>query len=142
MKVRGYVDSSYPTPAPFVRMFVVLRELQVEAALSMIVDTGASNTLILWKDIGRLGIDSSRLAGVEKEFMGIGGTITSRKTRAVVEFATEYGEAVKEEIQMFIASSPCPHPRLMLLPSVLGRDVLNRYDLTYRPRVDEVYMEK
>lgn len=142
MKIKGYIDYRYLIPAPSIRAFVVFEELQIEAALPLIIDTGASNTLILWKDIERLAIDPLRLTGEEREFLGIGGAIMSRQTRVIVEFTAGHNETVKEETKIFIASSPCPHPRLMLLPSVLGRDILNRYDLTYRPRVNEVYLEK
>lgn len=142
MKIRGYLDYRYPAPAPFVSAYVFLKELQMKAAFPLIVDTGASNTLVLWKDIERLGVDPLQLTGEQREFVGIGGAIRSRRTRAIVEFTAEHNEVVKEETQIFVASSPYPHPRLMLLPSILGRDILSGYDLTYRPRFNEVYLEK
>lgn len=142
MKIRGYIDYRYPAPAPFIRALVLFRELRIEAALSLIIDTGASNTLILWKDILRLAVDPLRVIGEEREFVGIGGAIRSKQTRAIVEFTAEHNEVVKEETQIFITSSPCPHPRLMLLPSILGRDILNKYGLIYKLRTNEVYLEK
>jgi len=74
MRVPGYVNNGYRPPAPFVAAVIYLHELNKSARLPLLLDTGASNTIILWGDVERLGIDVSRMrAG--REFSGLGGQI-------------------------------------------------------------------
>jgi hypothetical protein len=74
MRIPGYINYGYRPPAPFVAALVFLREFNKRARLPLLLDTGASNTIILWGDVERLGIDVSRMkAG--REFTGLGGQI-------------------------------------------------------------------
>lgn len=61
MKIAGYINYGYRPPAPFVTASILLKELNLKARLPLLVDTGASNTIIMWRDVERLGIDVSKL---------------------------------------------------------------------------------
>jgi len=99
--------------------------------LPLLVDTGALNTIIMWRDVERLGIDIPKLKP-EKEFSGIGGLREAKPILSTLIFRSESGQLVKEEAEAHVVTSTCPHPRLWLLPSILGRDVINRYALNYK----------
>lgn len=142
MRIRGYMNHGYRPPAPFIVATMHLRELDLEARMPFLIDTGASGTIMLWRDLGRLGIDISSLRSGEREFTGLGGLTRARSTSAVICFTTEGRTLVREAAEVFIVSSPCPSPKLKFLPSILGRDVLNEYNFNYSPGVDEVYLEK
>jgi hypothetical protein len=141
MKITGYINYGYRPPAPFVTASILLKELNLKARLPLLVDTGASNTIIMWRDVERLGIDVSKLKP-EREFSGIGGLIEAKPILSTLIFRSESGQPVKEEVEAHVVTSTCPHPRLKLLPSILGRDIINRYALNYKFENRETSLEK
>jgi len=141
MKITGYINYGYRPPAPFVTASILLKELDLKARLPLLVDTGASNMIILWRDVERLGIDVSKLKP-EREFSGIGGLVEAKPILSMLIFRSESGQLVKEEAEAYVVTGACPHPRLRLLPSILGRDVINRYALNYRFETKETSLEK
>jgi len=77
MKIRGYID--YRFHAPFIKASITLAELNTKMVLTLIIDTGSTNILILWKDLEKLKIESSKVEGIEKESSGIGGMVKARR---------------------------------------------------------------
>jgi len=51
MKIKGYINYGYRPPAPFIAVMISIKELSVEAKIPFLIDTGASSTIILWRDI-------------------------------------------------------------------------------------------
>lgn len=72
MRIPGYINYGYRPPAPFVAVATLLRQLNMRARLPLLLDTGASSTMILWGDVERLEIDVSKMKP-EREFSGLGG---------------------------------------------------------------------
>jgi len=142
MRIRGYIDHGYRPPAPFVAVTASFKELNIKANLPLLIDTGASSTMILWRDIERLKINITLIQGGDKEFTGLGGLTKAKPTLTTISFTSETRELLEEETEVFVISSPCPSRKLKLLPSILGRDVVNKYNLSYSPRTDKVYLEK
>jgi hypothetical protein len=64
----GYINYGYLPPAPFVAAAILLRQLNMRARLPLLMDTGASNTMILWGDVERLGIDVSKMKPERKSY--------------------------------------------------------------------------
>lgn len=141
MKIAGYINYGYRPPAPFITASILLKELNLKARLPLLVDTGASNTIIMWRDVERLGIDVSKLKA-EREFSGIGGLIQAKPILSTLIFKSENGQLIKEEAEAHVVTSTCPHPRLKLLPSILGRNIINRYTLNYKFEIREIFLEK
>lgn len=141
MRILGYINYGYRPPAPFVTAVIVFHQLNVEARLPFLLDTGASNTIVLWGDVKRLGIDASKLKP-ERKFSGLGGLIEAKSITSTVNFRSEKGELVEEKVEVYIVAGACPHPKLSLLPSILGRDVINRYVLNYAYETGRVCLEK
>ena len=142
MKIKGYINYGYRPPAPFIAVMVSIKELAMEAKIQFLIDTGASSTIILWRDIERLRINVTRLRMRDKEFSGLGGLTRAKPTSTTISFTSENEELVKEETEAYVVSSPCPSPKLKFLPSILGRDVINEYNLNYSPKNNKVYLEK
>ena len=142
MGIKGYINYGYRPPAPFIAVMMFFKELNLEAKLPLLIDTGASSTMILWRDVERLKINTTLLRKGDKEFTGLGGLTKAKPTLTTISFTSETGELLEEEAEVFVVSSPCPSLKLELLPSILGRNLLNKYNLTYSPRTDKVYIEK
>jgi len=141
MKIAGYINYGYRPPAPFVTASILLKELNLKARLPLLVDTGASNTIIMWRDVERLGIDVSKLKP-EREFSGIGGLIQAKPILSTLTFRSENGQLIKEEAEAHVVTGKCPHVRLKLLPSIPGRDIINRYALKYKFDTREISLEE
>jgi len=141
MKITGYINYGYRPPAPFITASIILKELDLEARLPLLIDTGASNTMLMWRDVERLGIDVSELKP-EREFSGIGGLIEAKPILSMLIFRAENGQPIRENVETHVITSPCPHPRLKLLPSILGRDMINRYVLSYNFENGKVSLER
>jgi len=120
---------------------IILHESNMSARVPLLLDTGASNTMILWGDLERLGIDVSKIKP-EREFSGLGGLIGAKPIASTVSFASDKGKLVEESVEVHVVTSTCPHPKLRLLPSILGRDIINRYVLNYSYDAGKVYLEK
>ncbi|MEM2173230.1 MAG: retropepsin-like aspartic protease [Thermoproteota archaeon] len=141
MRILGYINYGYRPPAPFLIAVIVLHELNVEARLPLLLDTGASNTVVPWGDIKRIGIDVSSLKP-ERKFSGLGGLVEAKPITSTINFRSEKGELVEEKAKVYVVTSACVHPKLDLLPSILGRDIINKYALNYNYENGEVYLEK
>lgn len=95
------------------------------------IDTGATRTTILDKDAITLGIRHLKLPKLGQPLLGIGGLVETYVVRdAALYFRTEEGVGHKEDLTELLAVK---HKRvdenIIRIPSVLGRDILNRYRL-------------
>lgn len=114
---------------PYLEGRLVLPRLQVQGDISFIVDTGADRTVLMPVDALRLGVDYTKLTG-GKPTVGVGG---------IAKMFQESGAAVFLEgsrtlhlyfIEVRIASFT---PEIADIPSLLGRDVLDRWRMHYNP---------
>lgn len=78
----------------------------------------------------------------EREFSGLGGLIGARSVASTISLRSDEGRLVEEDVEVYIITSTCPHPRLKLLPSILGRDIINKFILNYNHDAGKVYLEK
>jgi hypothetical protein len=141
VKILGYINYGYRPPAPFMAVAILLRQLNMRARIPLLLDTGASNTMILWGDVERLGIDVSKMKP-EREFSGLGGLIGAKPIASTINLRSDKGELIEENVEVHIVTSTCPHPKLKLLPSILGRDIINKYTLNYNYDAGKVYLEQ
>ena len=141
MKIQGYINYAYHPPAPFIVAAINIQKLNIKATIPFLIDTGASNTMILWGDLERLGININKIKP-QRDFSGLGGLIKATPLNSTITFITESGEAIKENLKIYIVASKCPHPKLKLLPSIMGRDLINKYKLIYNHNNKELYLER
>ncbi|MEE8185989.1 MAG: hypothetical protein V3T96_06315, partial [Thermodesulfobacteriota bacterium] len=74
VRIKGYLNHYYEPPAPFVEG-VLSSENFNHHSLDLLIDSGASATILLDKDVEALGIEVNKLKKHEKDISGIGGTI-------------------------------------------------------------------
>lgn len=114
--------------------FLVSDELNIGKPIEFLIDTGASRTTILDNDAIRLEIDYSKLGRFEGGTVGIGGVVDTYILPNVrLVFPTMdgiYEERLKEIFLLkHIIEDKYVEERIKRIPSLLGRDFLNKYTL-------------
>ena len=105
---------------------VLLPRLGKSGNVSFIFDTGADTSLLTPLDAQRIGIDYGMLEN-EALTLGVGGTSENFVESAYLAFISDealYGY----EIELHICK---PADGLMTVPSLLGRDVIDQWRVTY-----------
>ena len=149
MKLPGYIDPSFAPPAPSIYAQITSRTLSEGGAVAFLIDTGASVTILMDRDRERLGLDWNKLDRTNRTLTGIGGTVDTRIIKdGTLLFRTESEQVVRERLPIHVAkhdnSSMDRHgnERVLLLPSLLGRDIIERYRLVYDKSSSLVYLER
>jgi hypothetical protein len=127
---------------------VHLRGPDFEGMVWMLADTGASRTILLDCDVRSLRIPARSLEPSSLAIVGIRGSMRSFSIRAVeVTWASDEGD-VTEQLPLAVAQHdldqlpPAEASRILRLPSVLGRDLLNRFRFTCDYRSGTVRLER
>lgn len=112
-----------------------------------LADTGASITTLLDRDYLLLRIPFTALEPLMLPVVGIGGSVRSFTIKNVkFTFNSDNGPYIIQQ-DLCIAlhdleKLPAPEAsRLMRLPSVLGRDILNRFNLSYNYKTGIIQLE-
>ena len=116
--------------------YVLLPRLGKKANVSFIFDTGADTSLLMPLDGQRMEIDY-RAFEKEEPSLGIGGVSENYIESAYVAFVGDealYGY----EIELRLCK---PSEELMTIPSLLGRDIIDRWRVTYDKSARELLAE-
>lgn len=114
---------------PYIEGRLVLPRLSIRTDISFCIDTGADRSLLLPSDGVRMGIDFTRLTR-ETESVGVGGITRNYLEEAIIVFSEP-----KRFLYIYMVDleiSP-PSPDIMDLPSLLGREILDRWRMIYDP---------
>ncbi len=115
---------------PMLEGKIILPRLGIEDNISFLMDTGADTSVLMPGDARRLGVSYELLEG-DRECGGIGGTVHSFIERAILVFShpnrTLYGYDLQMDIMPYDAE-------MEEVPSLLGRDVLDRWRIVYDPQ--------
>ncbi|MEK9150436.1 MAG: hypothetical protein AAB267_10390 [Candidatus Desantisbacteria bacterium] len=148
MKIEGYFDYSFKPIAPFVDAVIQSERLGFTEEISFLIDTGASMTILLDKDVEITGLDVSRLKKADKPVGGIGGIIdTYIIDDAKIVFETDKGYT-SQDLTLFVGvhnlsrANEETKRRILTMPSLLGREIVNEFDLHCLPQKGEIYLEK
>jgi hypothetical protein len=115
---------------------VHLRSPLFQGMVQLLADTGASRTTILDRDARILGISAEALEPAILPIVGIGGSVRSFMIRDIeITFASDEGDVVLRQdiwvVQHDLRQLPPEEvSRILRLPSVLGRDLINRFRFT------------
>jgi len=110
-----------------------LRAARFQGLLWMLADTGASRTTLLDRDVKLLRIPAEALEPALLPIVGIGGSVRSFLVRDVgITAASDEGDVVLQQdiwaVQHDLGQLPPEEvSRILRLPSILGRDVINRF---------------
>lgn len=148
MKIAGYFDYSFRPIAPFIDAVIYSETLGVTEEISFLVDTGASMTILLDKDVEIIGLDVSRLKRADKAVGGIGGIVNTYIIEdAKIVFETDEGY-ISQGLTLFVGIHDLSRAdeetkrRILTMPSLLGREIANEFDLHCLPQRGRVYLEK
>jgi len=115
---------------------VHLRSAYFEGMVWLLADTGASCAALLDRDVGALRIPPKALVPAPVPLVGIGGSVRTFLVRDVeLTFASDEGDVAIQQgisvIQHDLKRLPSEEAsRILRLPSLLGRDVINRFHFT------------
>ena len=115
---------------------VLLPRLGRSGNVSFIFDTGADTSLLMPLDAQRMGIDYAMFETKEST-LGIGGLTENFIESAYLAFVGDealYGY----ETELHICK---PAEELMTIPSLLGRDIIDRWRVTYDKLASELLAE-
>ncbi len=117
--------------------FVVhLRSQYFEGFVWFLVDTGASRTTLLNRDVHLLNVPVNQLT-TKKPVSGIGGIVSSFIVSDVkLTLPTQPSDYILSQDIALIQHdtshlNPTERTHLMRLPSAIGRDVINQFQLSY-----------
>ena len=140
--VRGSFEGAQRLP--FVNARIVLPSLGVAGVIPFLVDTGADNTTIHWHDrrllVARDGEPLAPDAAFLERTSASGISLTPIDygiEDAVLVFGTESGSTLTTDVRAQIELSP----QRGVVPSLLGRDVLEEARLDFNMPADELVLE-
>lgn len=114
----------------------------IRETLELLVDTGASRTTILDKDAIRLRLNLNKLEKLDEGMLGIGGTVDTYILKDVkLIFRREDKKSHTENLQrIYVLKHPNLNEKIMRIPSILGRDILNKHTLIYNKIHEKAYI--
>ena len=118
------------TGRPYIEGRLILPNLNIRGDISFLVDTGADVSRLHPMDGIRFKIDYGQLSG-DVETVGINGTSHDFTEPAVVVFSEPKRFLYVYNITIRIAPYDI---EILDLPSLLGRNILNRWRMTYNPQ--------
>lgn len=131
----------------FVNAHLISKSLGIDETVELVVDTGATRTVILDKDAITLGIDYKKLKKYERDFIGIGGPVETYIVEdSMLLFKSEKGE-LKIKTPVFVLRHPlekmsvAERTKVLRLPSLLGRDIINRFKLIFDKQREKIILE-
>ena len=115
---------------PFLEGRLTIPRLNLSHDISFLVDTGADRSVLLVDDTLLMGVDYSNLTLGQRMSVGIGGTARHFVEPAIVTFSEPRRYLHVYEIDLAIVQF---NQDLTRMPSLLGRDILDRWRMTYNP---------
>lgn len=126
---------------------VLLSSSHFEGFVWLLADTGASRTTLLDRDARLLDIPISELEPGSTPIVGVGGSVRSWVARnAELTLASNQGDFVIHQ-DVLVAQHDLDRlpqvdrSRILKIPSVMGRDVINRFRFTCDSRSGMVDLE-
>ena len=111
---------------PFFEGHVFLPRLEKRGNISFLFDTGADTSLMMPVDGRRIGVDYNDLGEME-ETLGVGGLSETFVEPAYIAFIGD-GKLYGYQIELRICK---PSEALATVPSLLGRDIIDKWRVIY-----------
>ncbi len=126
MAIKGYFESHHPLSPAFVIARVLLPRFSLESKVEFLLDTGGRETILGASAILDFGLDYAQLRKDPMvEIGGLTGSGLFYEEEAEVILVDQNGDVYSFNVNIAI-----PQPSgSEKLPSIMGRDILNRCDL-------------
>lgn len=123
------------TGRPYVGGRLLLPRIRASANLSFLIDTGADRSTLMPADAIKMGIDHKKLIN-PTVVGGMGGDAVCFQETAVLAF----DEPNRNLIRYYFIKIMIPevHPDLIRMPSIIGRDILDQWRMSYDPSRNSV----
>ncbi|MBI4258834.1 MAG: hypothetical protein HY619_07750 [Thaumarchaeota archaeon] len=132
MRLKGYFKAG-PLEAAYITAVLSIPKLRITERIEFLIDTGATKTTILDRDAITSGMPYGKLLRLKQPLLGLGGLVDTYVARHVeIYFKAEPDQQHKELIEeLLIVKHRKVDENIVRIPSVLGRDILNKYRLIY-----------
>lgn len=139
MRLEGYFKEG-ALEAAYITAVLAIPSLKITQKVEFLIDTGATKTTILDKDAISAGIPYNRLIRHRHPLLGLGGLVATYIAKnAEIYFRVDDDSEHKEFLsELLVVKHAKVDHNIMRIPSVLGRDILNKYRLTYDKQGDLV----
>lgn len=142
MKIKGVWGEF---DAPYVRALFICKGLNLREHIEFLIDFGASRTIITDNDAVRLGIDHDQLEKSVERTIGIGGVVdTYIIPKVTLIFRTSAGIHEEGFDRVFTLKhkprNKSEDERIKRIPSLLGRDFINKHNLFLNKKKDMVLL--
>lgn len=117
------------TGRPYLEGRIHLPKQNIQLDISFLIDTGADQSMLMPGDAMRGNLDFTTLASGQ-EIGGVSGNMNVFEAPAIVVFSEPGKKLFVYSISLSIAPNS---PDLLDRPSLLGRDILDRWEMLYRP---------
>ena len=118
--------------SPFVSVRVTIPRLGAQREVDFLVDTGSDITCVNHRDAVNMGLFPEVLRADDmSSATGIGGSTMYFREDAHIAFLDTVGGQIHEHALSLRIADLSDAP--MAIPSLLGRDILNRYNMVYAP---------
>ena len=121
---------------PYVAARVNIPVIGAWAHVLFLIDTGADKSLLSASDARRIGIDYGAL-GSRSDIIGVGGKLEAYSVQTTIAFADSEAQVHFYRLTLDVACDSEQYE----LPSLLGRDILNRWCMTYDPPNDHLRLD-
>jgi hypothetical protein len=118
-----------PSSSPFLEGRLTLPRLGISNGVLFCIDTGADESVLMPRDARRLRVDADQLT-VGGTGSGIGGDVRLYREHAVLEFTDPGVVRYVYDLRLNILTEA---RSLHVMPSLLGRDIINRWRIDYNP---------
>lgn len=125
---------------PLVRAVLIIPRLTLGGEIAFLVDTGSDATLVHPLDARSIGLDHSRDFTTSPLFASFGMAGTAQEYRDICDLFLTHETGQLEHIPLIVAFA-LPTDVNEEFPSLLGRDVLGLYKLTFEQRSGLVTLE-
>ena len=119
-----------PFDQPYLQGHLFIPRFGMEATISFLVDTGADHTTLMPNDGTRLRVPFDQL-GKPSGGTGAGGAFEYHEEPATLIFVEDTQDLRHYDIVLSIVT---PKSGLEIVPSLLGRDILNKWYMHYAPQ--------
>lgn len=133
MRIRGYWGEH---DAPYLRVRVICSSPKINQNLAFLIDSGASRTTLLDRDAQlKLRLPFDKLKSHPQSTVGIGGVVETYMLEEVRLLFV--ADSVLHTVRLshmpvlrHTPGDPGERERIRFLPSVIGRDILNDFEVT------------